>query len=665
MRFLGLGCAGLALVALVRTWDAGEVYELEPAMRHLGDNTTPDWAEAPPEPEGGEFTLSFQARARTAESVLELSQRSIDDAWWIELNGVRVAELERGTALAVRHYVLPGGVLREGENRLRVHGAKPTDDITIGRMRLFPSTLREVLDLVPVVVRVRDAADGSALPARLTVVDGDGARAMLYYAARDHSAVRPGVCYQADGEARFELPRGSYRVSATRGMEWSLAEAELSTEGGAARIELALRREVDTTGFIACDTHVHTFTHSGHGDSTVEERQVTLAGEGVELAIATDHNHNTDYRPAQRALGLSRWYTPVVGNEVTTDIGHFNAFPLDPAQAPPPWDAREIEVVVAGIRAAGAEVVILNHPRWPEGDQSPFGAARLDRSTGASSMTHPYDALEVINSDNREPDPMGLFRDWFALLDRGERVVAVASSDSHTVDVMVGGGRTYIESGSDDPAALDVPALTRALREGRSSISMGLFAKVHVDGTGPGELVPRAARHAVELVVRAPSWVRPRSAQVWVNGSLHSTVDLSGAPAGPYERALAFEVEGRAHDAWLSCVVHGEGVRQAAWPLLNDYTLAATNPVFLDGDGDGRYSAPRATAAALLAERGAGADSLAAIAAEADEAVALQALDLAREAWLRELGSRLEAAAGAVGPERGRLREWLEAQRAR
>jgi hypothetical protein len=545
--------------------------------------------------------------------------------------------------------------LRDGENRLRVHGAKPTDDIAVGRMRLHLGTLREVLDLVPVVVRVRDEASGTPLPARLTVVDEEGARAMLYYGARDLAAVRPGVCYQADGEARFELRRGRYRLSATRGMEWSLAESELSTEGGPAELELVLRREVDSTGFVACDTHVHTFTHSGHGDATVEERQVTLAGEGVELAIATDHNHNTDYRPAQARLGLARWFTPVVGNEVTTDIGHFNAFPLDPAGPVPDWQSGDIEVVVAGIRAAGAEVVILNHPRWPEDDKSPFAAAGLDRGSGASSMTHPYDALEVINSDNREPDPMGLFQDWFALLDRGERLVAVASSDSHTVDVMVGGGRTYIESASDDPAALDVPALTAALRAGRSSLSMGLFADVRVDGARPGDLVPRAARHAVELVVRAPSWVRPRRAEVWVNGALRAQADLSGAPAGPFARTLALAVEARAHDAWLVCVVHGDGVRHPAWPLLNDYTLAATNPVFLDDDGDGRYSAPRESARELLEERGGDARSLATIAAEVDEAVALQALDLARESLFRE-------AAQAVGADRERLRAWLESR---
>ena len=56
-------------------------------------------------------------------------------------------------------------------------------------------------------------------------------------------------------------------------------------------VPLAIRREVATPGLVACDTHVHTLTNSGHGDATIAERVVTLAGEGIELPIATDHNY--------------------------------------------------------------------------------------------------------------------------------------------------------------------------------------------------------------------------------------------------------------------------------------------------------------------------------------------------------------------------------------
>ena len=62
--------------------------------------------------------------------------------------------------------------------------------------------------------------------------------------------------------------------------------------------------------------------------ATIDERAVTLAGEGIELPIATDHDHlTTDLADAAGRMGVASEFTPVVGDEVTTRIGHFNAFP--------------------------------------------------------------------------------------------------------------------------------------------------------------------------------------------------------------------------------------------------------------------------------------------------------------------------------------------------
>jgi hypothetical protein len=281
-----------------------------------------------------------------------------------------------------------------------------------------------------------------------------------------------------------ELPRGSYRCFATRGPEWSLSERALVVAESPASCEHTLAPEVDTTGFVACDTHLHTLQFSGHGDASALERQVTLAGEGVELAIATDHNHQTDYAPFQRELGLSAWYTSVVGNEVTTEVGHFNAFPL-PAGGPlPPHRSRDLVTIAHGIRALGAQVVILNHPRWPSASDSPFGHHNLDRLLGRFDppIELPVDATEMINSTTEEKSPRGLFLDWFALLNRGVRIFAVGSSDSHTVGEPVGQGRTYVPSNTDVANAIDVNASCTAIREGRTSISQGIFATVFHEG---------------------------------------------------------------------------------------------------------------------------------------------------------------------------------------
>jgi hypothetical protein len=573
-----------------------------------------------------------------------------------------VATLARRDGLETHYYAVPAGVLRDGVNTFALVGEVPTDDITVGEIRLHERPFREVLDLRVVTIGVRDAADGGPSPARVTVLDAEGAFAPLYFAERLHTAVREGVCYTADGEARFELPPGRYEVYATRGPEWSLGRAELVVEAAEHAVDLELVREVDTSGFVACDTHIHTLTFSGHGDSSVEERMVTLAGEGVELAVSTDHNHNTDYRPYQERMELTRWFTPVVGNEVTTPVGHFNAFPLDPADEVPPYDLRDVAQIVEGMRAKGAQVVILNHPRWPDHQQGPFGVYALDTFTGASAMPHPYDAMELINSQTEEPEPLSLFRDWFALLNRGERVWGVASSDSHTVSGVVGMGRTYVESSSDEPAALDVDECCRHIATGRTTVSMGIFADVDVAGRGPGELVAAAGEQELELSLRvaSASWVRPRQAVVYVDGAPIRSIDVPAEPGRATDVRLDARLPVPPHDAWVVCVVTGAGVGGRWWPQINDYTLAATNPVFLDCDGDGAFSSPRETARRMLAEGGSDPEALALLLERCDEAVALQALDLAREDYLRAADERLRGGAAAAAERMERVRAWLE-----
>ena len=43
-------------------------------MWHLGDNATPEWPEAPEEPEGGRIELSFEGRAFEGEGTLFVRQ---------------------------------------------------------------------------------------------------------------------------------------------------------------------------------------------------------------------------------------------------------------------------------------------------------------------------------------------------------------------------------------------------------------------------------------------------------------------------------------------------------------------------------------------------------------------------------------------------------------
>jgi hypothetical protein len=652
---------------------AHELRVIDAGTWHLGDDATPEWPEAAEQPDGQRLEFVFAGRALDGPATLTLRQRHVNDAWHVEVNGRRIARLEALPERVQRYYEIPAGVLVDGDNTFALVPDVPTDDITVGEIGYYEASLRQVLDLRPCVVTVTDETTGAPLPARVTVVDAAGELVRLHYGEALHTAVRDGVIYTSEGAARFEVPAGAYRVYAARGTEWSLAEGALDAAGEAPTVALTLRRELDTTGFVAADTHIHTLTHSGHGDSSVEERLVTLAGEGVELAIATDHNHNTDYRPLQVEMGLLEHFTPVVGNEVTTPVGHLNAFPLDPADEVPLHTGNDLVAIVDDARAKGALAVILNHPRWPAHDTGPHGKHELDQHTGewTGDWACVYDAMELINSQTAEPTPMVLFRDWFALLNRGEDVRAVASSDSHTVGGVVGQGRTYVLSSTDDPARIDVEECARNIARGRSSISMGIFVDVRLGGRSIlGELLPQRGPangagpvDGIELRVAAPSWVRPERVTLFANGLPLHELALEAVPGQPTDVTLAVPaaLPWPLHDFWLVAVVTGAGVGGPWWPQLNDYTLAATNPVQLDVDGDGRFASPRALATALVERRGTGAEAVTAMLAEVDSATAVQVLHLVRSAYLRRAHQDLERLGQAALDRHPTLRGWLEA----
>jgi hypothetical protein len=373
------------LLALVGSAMAAELPPgrvLDPAFHHLGDNVVKNWPEAPQEPGGFNLDIRFEAGANEKEKLLGLTHRDVDNPWILRLNGRRIGELKKGKDRVLRHYPVPAGALKDGPNILNI-SSRSKDDITVGGVTLYDASLRELLDLQPVQVTAIDEASGEFLPVRITVTDLKLDKVDIYHAESAETAVRKGVLYTLGKTTSLELPPGDYWVAATHGAEWSMAKQRIKVRPGSTpSVRLALRREIETPGFVAADTHIHTLTFSGHGDSSVEERMVTLAAEDVELAVATDHNHQTDYQPYQAALKLNGRFTAVTGNEVTTKNGHFNSFPLPPGKDIPPYDVADWKKLVAGIRAKGARVVILNHPRWPDIPRGPFGRFGLNRASG-------------------------------------------------------------------------------------------------------------------------------------------------------------------------------------------------------------------------------------------------------------------------------------------
>ena len=294
----------------------------------------------------------------------------------------------------------------------------------------------------------------------------------------------PASIYTADGKARFGLPAGDYTLYAGRGFAYSIDSVRVALRAGdTIRKSLSIRREVPTDGWVSCDTHVHTLTYSGHGDSTADERVVTIAGEGLELPIVTEHNRQIDYRATAVKQGVADRFTLVVGNEVTTNVGHFNIFPA-PAGGPiPDYQAKDWKTLFASIAdKTGAKVIVLNHPRDKHVGFRPFGPERHISLSGEDldGWELRANAMEVVNSgahqtrhDAAVPRLVRSAQSWSAL-------APVGASDSHDVSrYIVGQGRTYVRCNNERPGRIDVDEAVKSFAAGRVLVSLRTAGRHH------------------------------------------------------------------------------------------------------------------------------------------------------------------------------------------
>lgn len=566
----------------------------------IGPESPREWAGDNPRPIAGpRFEKAFTAKVNAEAGLLSICQEGVKRNWGVFLNDRKLGTLATDETSLEHLLGIPAGALREGENLLRLEPPKDPDDIVIGPIALIGATRGEWLAGGRVNVVVTDAAGGAALPCRLTVTRPDGTLVALEASPENEVAVRAGVVYTRQGRATLSLPAGEYLVQAGRGFEWGLAGAKVRVEPGGSRdLALSLVREVDTSGWVAVDSHIHTLTHSGHGDAILRERILTIAGEGIELAVATEHNHHADYAPAAAAAGLQGEFATVVGNEVTTKQGHFNAFPI--AAGAPVVNHLETDwaKLLPAIRATpGVRVITLSHPRDAHSGFVPLGEAEFNAATGIHRRAADFkiDAIEVITSGAMQSDIGLLYRDWFALLKQGHRISAVGSSDSHDVTrFLLGQGRTYVAAPDEDPSRIDLDRVWSGYEEGRVRVSLGLLADLRVDGKyGIGDRVANpGASLKVEAIVSGPSWTRADHVALYANGEVlrEETIDDRGR-AGEKAR-VTWEIPRPDKDTFLVVIATGPGPTGAFWPIPRPYqpsspvftprVVGSTNPVWIE-----------------------------------------------------------------------------------
>jgi hypothetical protein len=456
-------------------------------------------------------------------------------------------------------------------------------------------------------VKVTDER-GERLPAKITVAAGSGPRVSLpkMLGAQRYAGGAARIAFARTGEERMRLEAGRYKVTVSRGFEYSLAQTEVDVPAGReATVALQLARVVDTRGWLSGDFHVHSQA-SPDSDDLDETKVSAFVAEGLEVPVSTDHEFVADYAPTIARLGVGGWVRSIVGEEVTTfSLGHFNAFPLaidsnkwnNGAIA---WHFKAGPEIFAAIRANPATPIIqVNHPR-STGAGGYFSAVGYDAATRTvekpEDWSLDFDAIELINGKGAPAPTTGIFLDWYSLLNSGKRVTANGNSDSHNAlpGSEVGFPRNYVKVPSDDVAAFDERAFIDSVRRGRVVVSGGPFIDASIGGKGPGDDVSASnGRVTLDVVVQAAPWIAVNQLVVVANGEAVHTRDLGPGDADPSNPVVRFrgaiEIPAGA-DAWFVVHVRGPGTLDPV--VTGGRPFAFTNPIYVDVDGDGRFTAP-------------------------------------------------------------------------
>jgi hypothetical protein len=422
------------------------------------------------------------------------------------------------------------------------------------------------------------------------------------------------------GQFQVALPPGQYRIIVTRGIEYShLARTIDLKPEQSVTVAGALKRVVDTTGWVSADYHNHS-TPSGDNTCGTDDRIINLAAEHIEFAPTTEHNRLYDWRPHIEKLGLAEEMQTVPGMELTGSGPHLNSFPFKPEpfkqdNGAPVWnpDPRISAILLRDWQGAEPDRWIqINHPDMTHNfiDRDADGKAE----GGFLGLAQLIDGLETQNYRDAEilsgkpfriaPDQAGndsvfYIREfaWLQMLNRGHRYAAMAVCDAHSVyGNGVGSWRMYMPSKSDKPAEIDWRENSRHAKAGRSILTSGPFLQVQTEGgTLPGGTL--SGRNVkLKVKVQCTDWIDIDRVQVLVNGrqrkelnfTRQSHPDWFGNGVVKFERTLPVELS---EDAHLIVVAIGEnhdlstGFGTSAQAKVKP--CAYHNPIFVDVDGGG------------------------------------------------------------------------------
>ena len=249
----------------------------------------------------------------------------------------------------------------------------------------------------------------------------------------------------------------------------------------------------------------------------------------------------------------------------------------------------------------GDEIVQINHPRFknPKG-----GYFNLRLNQESSQMEYPFfetafDQMEVYNAivDREDmevpsygPSPQvdQNLKDWFGLLNQGIAIGGVANTDAHRYPgELPGYPRNYVLSDTDKPWEVDPTRVVDALKKKAVTASLGPFIRFSAnDGQVVGSTFSSQGDSVtLHLSVQAVPWIPVDRVEIIANGEvLHIFPVDESSERVRLRKTIRVQSD---QDTWYLVLVTSERPWKA--PFTDFRSLAFTNPIWVDYDGNGYF----------------------------------------------------------------------------
>ena len=478
---------------------------------------------------------------------------------------------------------------------------------------------------VRVRLAIRDEA-GRATGVRLRVTDSKG----MYWAPLGHlpqvdqtrrmsgdlilgddeTSPRRLHAYVYDG-AEIDLPPGSYRVEARKGLEYSFVDQPVEIKANAQVVSIPLRRFADFEGrgWYPGDTHMHFPDPAGvRFEMECEGLRVCsllLLKGGYKDAEKPGNGHfqNVEHFTGRLNPVSDARHFVKVGEEFRHGLLAHLIFqnlrsivwPVSVGQLRENGtDGYDWPLMAHAADDAHAQGAVVTWAHWPYPSmEAPLDIAlgKIDSldilTTGDPFEHHPVltDIYKMQGPSAYKRAPIDMY---YHYLNCGFRVAASAGSDKMGLNPPIGSARTYVKT----RGPLSYESWVEGIRAGRTFISTGPLLEFSVNGLEAGSVVTLGARSAkLRVRARAISQEPYDVLEILVNGK----VVRSAKPAdgGRREAVIdeSIEVE---RGGWIAARAHGRTMLPygATWWMMP--VFAHSSPVYLEMAGrpaDARESA--------------------------------------------------------------------------